>query len=180
MDYDLDAALSDYVHREISRQLASRSGMKAAEITSYDSKNHLIKAKIQPEGWETGWFAPHTVGLGIAVGQSVGDQIKVGFLGGDIESPVSMGPLHSDKNRAPEAKSKELVITRAGATIKIDKDGNISHTTSGKMTFNASGLEVTGDFKASGGVFTHNGKDVGSTHKHGGIQVGPANTDVPI
>lgn len=147
----MPADLDDYIMRVVDRHLASRShGQKVATITGYDKDNHLIKATLEPDGIETGWFNPHTPGFGIAVGQTVGDQIKVGFLDGNIETPVSLGPLYSDQQRPPVVESGEMIMTMSGATMKIDKTGAISHTTSGSVHVTTTGGDI--NLNSSGNV----------------------------
>jgi len=182
------ADLSDVIHREFERALAKHPGIKAATVTSYDSKTHRMKVKMQPDGVETGWMPVQTVhagsGIGIVAGPAIGDQVIIGHIGGDIESPVHLGRLHSDNERPPEAQSGEVVIVASNYTLKFGKDGNLSISGSGDINITAGNLkltgnlQVTGDVKASGGVFQHNSHDVGSTHLHtqvvhGGDQSGP-------
>ncbi|MDZ5448964.1 phage baseplate assembly protein V [Labrys sp. ZIDIC5] len=174
----------DYLHREIDRHLARRSGIKAATITSYDPKRHAIKATIQPDGFETGWF-PHSVahvgnGFGIVAGPTPGDQIMVGFIDGDLESPVNLGRVHSDKERPPVAESGEVVIQSKGVTIKIDKDGNIGITGGAGLNFTGQNIKLSGNVAIEGGTLTHEGVNIGHDHEHTAVQPGPANTGPPV
>ena len=184
-DSDLRDVLDDYVNQAINRYMASRQlGIKPATITSYDPSTYSIKATIQPDGHETGWF-PHSTthignNFGVVAGPSIGDQIMIGFLDGDPEQPVNLGRSHSDKERPPVAQSGEVVVQTKQTIIKMDKDGNLAISAPTGISMTVPNMTIAGNLAITGGSLTHNGKDVGSDHVHSGIQVGPANTGPPV
>ncbi len=160
--------LADYIHAEIERHLASHAGIKAAEISAYDPKRHAIKATLHPDGIETGWFPMGTShvgnGFGVVMGPNVGDQIMVGFLGGNIDSPVHLGRLHSDKEQPPVANSGEVVIQHGnGATIKIT----------------STGITITGNVDFVGGYVKSKGHLIDDTHLHTNVTPGGGLSGVP-
>lgn len=160
--------LQSYIHGEIARHLASLPGTKAAEITAYDASNHRIKAKLWPDDIETNWFPMGTShvgnGFGVVMGPSVGDQIMVGFLDHNINAPVHLGRLHSDKERPPVAQSGELVIQhQSGGTIKIT----------------STGITITGNVDFNGGYVKAKGHLIDDTHLHTNTMPGGGLSGVP-
>jgi uncharacterized protein involved in type VI secretion and phage assembly len=153
--------IRDIVQQEIARHMASQPGIKAAEISAYDPKRHAIKATLKPDDIETGWFPVGTShvsnGGGVVMGPGVGDQIVVGFLGGNMDSPVHLGRLHSDKEQPPTANSGEIIMKQGNVTFKIT----------------GSGIDVTG------GYVKVNGHAIDDTHTHTGVTPGSGVTGVP-
>ena len=171
--------LAGYIHHQISRHLASRPGIKAAEVTAYDPKRHAIKAMLHPEKIETGWMPMGTShvggGHGVVIGPTVGDQILIGFLGSNINNPVHLGRLHSDKQQPPVAQSGEIVMKhKTGALIKIDKDGNMT------LDVLSKGLTINGNVDFTGGYVKSKGHSIDETHRHKDVTPGLDLTGVPV
>jgi len=175
----MSADIEDLIRRTVDQMMTRQPHPRIATVTSYDPNRHAIKAKHQPEGHETGWIPIGTMhignGIGMAIGPNVGDQVIVGFLEGDIETPFVMGRVHSDQERPPVAQSGEVVIQTSNSLLKIDKSGNITITSGGNLAVSASGSMAL----TSGGPLTHNGKDIGSDHMHTGVQPGGSLTGPP-
>ena len=160
--------LADYIHNEIARALASHPGIKAAEVSAYDPKRHAIKAMLHPDEIETGWFPMHTShvgnGFGVAMGPNLGDQIVVGFIGGNMNSPVHLGRLHSDKEQPPVAQAGEMVIQHGnGALIKIT----------------SAGITINGNVDFTGGYVKSKGHVIDETHLHINTQPGAGLSGTP-
>lgn len=174
--------IEDLVRRIVDQVLSRRPKPMIGTVTSYDPNRYAAKVLLQPKGVETGWLPIETGhignGVGIAIGLTSGDQVKLDFVGGDRDAPVITGRLHSDQERPPLAQSGEIVIqTAAGFILKADQSGALTITLNGKdLTINAGGGNVHIN---SAGLF-HNSKSVGDTHKHGGVTAGASDTDVPI
>jgi len=144
-----DDGLANMIRREAAQPANARAPIRVAEVTSYDPDTHSVKAKILPDGTETGWFPLGVIhvgkGHGIAAGATEGDQLVVGFLEGDHSAPVVLSRLGSDDQPPPKVKSGEIAIwhksgtrdffsadgthtkTHAkGGTVTWDKDGNLT------------------------------------------------------
>lgn len=165
--FDLIDTIRDVVQQEIAREKASNPGIKAAEISAYDANRHAIKATLHPDEIETGWFPVGTShvssGGGVVHGPSVGDQIMVGFLDGNINAPVHLGRLHSDKEQPPIAQSGEIIFKQGGVVFKIT----------------ASGITITGNVDFNGGYVKAKGHAIDDTHLHTGVVPGSGLTGVP-
>lgn len=180
--------LHDYVHREIDRALTRVPGLKAATITGYDPKTYTMKAMLHPDERETAWFPVNTLhvgdNFGVAVGPTLGDQIVVGFIDNNMETPTHIGRLHSDKEKAPEVQSGEVLIkTGTGVTIFIDKDGKLLISSNGTpITIDASGgnIAIKGNVDFSDGYVKHNGHDIGDTHMHTDVLSGADLSGPPL
>lgn len=168
----MGADFEDVVRRIVDQTMTRQPQPRVATVTAYDPNRHAIKAKHQPEGHETGWVPIGTMhignGIGMAIGPAVGDQVILGFLEGDIETPFVMGRVHSDQERPPVAQSGEVVIQTSNSLIKIDKSGNVTLTCGAGLTVSAQGDIAL----SSSGKLTHNGHDIGSDHLHTNVVPG--------
>jgi uncharacterized protein involved in type VI secretion and phage assembly len=160
--------LADYIQHEIARALASQPGIKAAEVSAYDPKRHAIKAMLKPDGIETGWFPMHTShvgnGFGVTMGPNIGDQIVVGFLGHNMNNPVHLGRLHSDKEQPPTVNAGEMLMK--------DQNGN-------SIKFTASGIAINGNVDFSNGYVKSNGHAIDDSHQHKDTAPGAGLSGVP-
>ena len=182
------------IRREIERSKANSAQTKPALVTAYDPDRHAIKATLQPEGVETGWFpiATHAIGngYGLTVGPQIGDQIKVGFDDGDINTPHMMGRVHSDTDRPPKALPGETLLqhsnggkislTAAGATVSIGGT-TFNIAPSGAVTINAGSnpVNITGAVSFTGPSVQHNGHEIGATHTHTLVTPGSGSSGPP-
>ena len=160
--------LAEYIQHEIARAMASRPGIKAAEVSAYDPKRHAIKAMLKPDDIETGWFPMGTShvgnGFGVVMGPAVGDQIMEGFLGDSMHNPVHLGRLHSDSQQPPTAQSGEIVISHSsGASIKIT----------------ATGITINGTLDINGGYIKAKGHSIDETHLHTNVPPGGGLSGAP-
>ncbi|MCC3246664.1 phage baseplate assembly protein V [Methylocystis sp. WRRC1] len=139
--------IENLIFRCLERFLATKSAERYGIVTSYDPKKHAAKVKIQPSGQETGWIPIHAHhigdGWGILVGLSPGDQVRLGYSGGDFEVAEIISRVHSDEDKPPQVESGEILLkhTEAGS-FKFDKDKNMVWT-------GANGQVVTTDKKGN-------------------------------
>ena len=160
--------LADYIQSEIARALASRPTIHAAEVSAYDPKRHAIKAMLHPDEIETGWFPMHTShvgnGFGVTMGPNIGDQIVVGFLGANMNNPVHLGRLHSDKEQPPTVQAGEMLLK--------DQNGN-------SIKFTATGIAINGNLDINGGYIKAKGHVIDDTHQHTNTMPGGGLSGVP-
>jgi phage baseplate assembly protein gpV len=108
------------IKKEVSRALSHRTHLRIGTVSGYDPKTNAVKVIYQPDGSESGW-APHSRhaagkvvshvhGPTPGTKENPGDQAVVGFFDGDMENPVILGYMHSDKDPPPEVKSGETMI----------------------------------------------------------------------
>lgn len=130
-----DDDICNLIRREIGRALGSRAHSRIGLCTSYDPKTHSAKFKMKPDDQETGWATIACSAAGQAVshvhgptpgdGKETGDQALITFLDGDMENPVVIGWLHSDKDKPPEVKSGETMLRHTPQ--EKGKDGKKKH-----------------------------------------------------
>lgn len=128
-------ALLDVMRREAERVGTNLAMPRMGTVTSYNPDTHHIKARLQPEGFETGWFpwAASIVGNGSGMFSppSPGDQVVVIFQEGHGGSPIGVGAVYSDSARsvvegAGGAPSGEVwLVHRGGARLRLLNDGSI-------------------------------------------------------
>lgn len=130
--------LQNMIHQEIERALRGVTIEIDGLCTAYDPTNHLAKVALQPEGQETGWLQIEVLhagnGFGILVGltpgdgKSTGDQVKVRFSYGDLESGKVSLRSHSDVDKPPPVQSGEvLMMHSSGSKHYFDQSGNVTH-----------------------------------------------------
>jgi uncharacterized protein involved in type VI secretion and phage assembly len=135
------------------------------EIDSYDPKSHTAKVKFdtdldnQGNPRISGWL-PHRVTSAGANGSMVfgptpGDQVVVHYAEGDQEGGVISHFVHNDVHKPPKVESGEFNLTSHSAVVFIDKNSNVSITTSGNITMQANQISLT-----ASGQFTINGNKV--------------------
>jgi len=128
-------SLDNLILSVVERWWAGRYSERHAIVSSWDSKNHLAKVTLQPEGQETGWLPVETshigqnygILIGLQPGQAgvdakgqggqsgpeqnnQGDQVIVRWQEGDVESGKVAGRVHSDQDKPPEVKSGEMLL----------------------------------------------------------------------
>lgn len=100
------------------------------------------------------------------------DMVWVEFINSDPRHPVITGW------RNPKTGNVNGVRHWHHAKITINADTNIESTAQ-KHIFTGD-IEITGNFKATGGSFLHNGVNVGSSHQHSNVQPGSGNSGPPV
>ena len=127
--------LENLIYRCIDNWAAGRRHERYGLCSSYDDKNHLAKAIIQPDGVETSWIPIEVQhagnGFGALIGltpgdnQKPGDQVIVQFQEGEFEAGRVVGRVHSEVDQAPQVKSGEMLhMDSKGHNLFFDKDGN--------------------------------------------------------
>lgn len=122
--------LMNLVRREAMRVMRNHTRPRVGIVTAYNPKTHMVKVKLQPKGNETSWIpvSAHHMGngFGVMVAPKIGDQVEVGFQGGDSHTPRVVGRFHSDQDKPPQIEAGEVLVKHeSGAGIYINKDGDI-------------------------------------------------------
>lgn len=129
MDHLLDA-----MRREATRVAENVAQPRMAIVSSYNPSDHTIKARLQPENVETGWFpwASSVVGngWGMFAPPSPGDQIVVLFQEGYGGSPVGVGAIFNDSDRpvvegAGAPSGEAWLVHQSGSRIRLLNDSSI-------------------------------------------------------
>ena len=155
------------------------------------------RVRVQSGELQTDWLRWNTTRAGafsIWVPPSVGEQVWLGCIGGNPETAVIIGSLHSSDHPAPGSSLKEIVLTAPdGASFRYDAEASALEAqgmktahikASASVTLETPLVECTdhlktrtfelteggtmkGDVTHSDGSLSSNGK-VLHTHKHPG------------
>lgn len=146
--------MQNIVHRDMERLLSSRYSERIGLVTSYDPDRHAAKVSFQPEGFESGWIPIHGHhignGWGIVIGHQIGDQVRVSFQEGDMETGAIVARLHSDEDKPPRVESGEMLLRHeSGSRIMFGRDKSLTVTDAvgSEMKFDGQGAF---NFKVSG------------------------------
>jgi uncharacterized protein involved in type VI secretion and phage assembly len=75
-----------------------------------DKDNYECNVKLKNRDLELRKVPIATQGIGLAYAPRVGDLVLVGFVEGDINSPIMLGRLYNDKDRPPLSDEEEIVF----------------------------------------------------------------------
>ncbi len=75
-----------------------------------DKDNYECNVKLKNKELELRKVPLTTQGIGLTYIPRVGDLVLVGFVEGDINSPIVLGRLYNDKDRPPVSKDEEIVF----------------------------------------------------------------------
>ena len=91
------------------------------ELPLYDESNQLIWARLA-QGWAS-------AGFGLFHIPEVGDEVVLGFLGGDPAQAIVLGSLYSSKRKPAYEITAENTIraitTRSGIVIELDEENKV-------------------------------------------------------
>lgn len=91
------------------------------ELPLYDKNNQLIWARLA-QGWAS-------EGFGLFHVPEVGDEVVLGFLGGDPAHAIVLGSLYSSKRKPAyeitEENTIRAVTTRSGIVIELDEENKV-------------------------------------------------------
>ncbi|ROR58440.1 UNVERIFIED_ORG: phage baseplate assembly protein V [Providencia alcalifaciens] len=133
---------------------------------------------------------------------TVGEQVLIGAIGGELTTGFVLGSLYSNANPAPTHSANALhhtfpdgavieasdeisattkkVICKASVEIKLDTPNVICTNNLTTATLNVEkGGEMTGNFNHNGGAITSNGVVI-HTHQHGGVRSGGDTSGEPV
>lgn len=151
------SAIVNLIHREVERARQNIASTRIGEITLYDNKKYLVKVKIIPEGYETGWIPLATPyagdGFGLLVGPCIGDQVVVDYQEGDYQTGICSARLFNEVDVAPNPGpecGEVFLIHKSGTYLQFKDNGDILIHCEGKITSDADEWEHTGDVRING------------------------------
>ncbi|PKB88499.1 baseplate assembly protein [Ewingella americana] len=184
-----------------------RNIVRVGSIIEVDAENWLCR--VSTGNLETNWLSWLTARAGTSKTwwkPSVGEQVLLLSIGGDLSTAFVLPAIFSNDNPPPSTSEDALVVTFPdGAKFQYDPaSGQLAVSGIKTMTIAASteilfdtpkvrcstlletpqlmvtqGGEMQGDISHSGGKFASNGV-VLDAHKHSGVQTGGGNTGGPV
>lgn len=117
-------SFANQIRLQAEMQAGRRVLSKLAIVKSYDPGAYAAKVSLQPEDTLTGWLPVATMqagnGSGIYAPPSSGDQVKVTFIEGDIESGVVECAFFNDEDRPLSVPSGEIwLVSKGGAKVEL-------------------------------------------------------------
>ncbi|CAJ0705806.1 phage baseplate assembly protein V [Ralstonia holmesii] len=143
---------------------SGKSHSKAGIVTSYDPGTASARVRLQPidpdqpDNSLTGWLPVCTPwvgnGWGLDAPVSIGDQVIVQFIDGEVENGFITCRLFSDAQRPTGAKSGEFFLShQSGAYVKLTNDGKL--LINSQVEIDASGptinIQATGNVNVQAG-----------------------------
>lgn len=114
------------------------SGLEIAKVKKTDEdpdgeRRVQVSLPLRTDGDQGIWVrvaSPYASnGIGIEFLPEIGDEVVLGFLGGDPDSPILLGALHSSANPAPivpdEQNTLKTIVTKAKHKLTFDDDKKI-------------------------------------------------------
>lgn len=140
---------------------SGKSHSKSGIVTSYDPGTASARVRLQPADPDfpdnslTGWLPVCTPwvgsGWGLDAPVSIGDQVIVQFIDGDIENGFITCRLFSDAQRPTGAQSGEFFLTHAsGSKLQFHNDGTVTLVSAGTLTSQAPQWNHTGPMNITG------------------------------
>lgn len=141
--------LWDQIAQFVRDMIASQATTRIGLISAYDPASYAIKALIQPEDVETGWFPLGSMWVGPNWGAYfapiLGQQITLLFEQGHWDCPVGIVQLASVSSPPVPVPTGEAIIQHAtGTNLHFDSAGNLNTTVTGNLN-----ATVTGNLNAT-------------------------------
>jgi phage baseplate assembly protein gpV len=164
---------------ENSRRLNNLNNI--ATIIAVDAEKGLCRVEIAEN--QTDWIPFRSGRSGasqIWIPPSVGEQVELVSMGGELSTAYVGGSLHSDDNPVPSNPTHPQMTLPDGANFRYDIDQHeliINLPSGGKALLDAdlgvSGTVIATDFVTADGVSL-------KKHFHGGVKLGPEVTTPPV
>ncbi|WP_316853454.1 phage baseplate assembly protein V [Ralstonia holmesii] len=140
---------------------SGKSHSKAGIVTSYDPGTASARVRLQPidpdqpDNSLTGWLPVCTPwvgnGWGLDAPVSIGDQVIVQFIDGEVENGFITCRLFSDAQRPTGAQSGEFFLTHeSGSKLQFHNDGTVTLISAGTLTSQAPQWNHTGPVQIDG------------------------------
>lgn len=146
--------LWDQIAQYVRDQIGTQAVTRIALISAYDPDSYAIKALVQPENVETGWFPLGSLWVGPSWGAYFGpildQQITLLFEQGHWDCPIGIVQLPSVTSPPVPVPSGEAIIQhQTGTKLHFDNAGNLNATTTADLNLTAKGNT---NLTVSGGV----------------------------
>lgn len=143
LQFGLEADWFAEINRDVSPPpaAAQRPGVSGLEIAKVMKTNEdpdgerrvQVSLPLRKDGAQGVWVrvaSPYaSKGIGIEFLPEIGDEVVLGFLGGDPDSPILLGSLHSSANPSPivpdEKNTLKTIVTQAKHKLTFDDDKKI-------------------------------------------------------
>ena len=151
------AGLASVMRREAEIVASQRATTKIGIVSGIHKSKHAAKVMIQPEGVESGWLPVGTVAIGKGWGlhclPSLGDQVVVHFVDGDLASGViGMRVFSLADAPAPSESGEFQLIHQSGSYLKFLANGMVLMKSAAAMT-----IESAASLTLKGGSVTIEG-----------------------
>ena len=111
------------IKRIAEEEVKKQRSLELAEVTSIyphkganDNDNYECDVKLKNGGNELRKVPVVTSHIGFAHVPNIGDLVLIGYIGGNVNSPVIMGSLYNDDQRPPLNDAGEIVYESPDAT----------------------------------------------------------------
>ena len=126
-------------------------------VSAYNPNDYTIRAILQPEGVETGWIplASQWAGnnLGAVFGPAIGDQVRIDFIGGEVEAALAGGRFFNVNAIPPIVQSGQgAIVDGAGSYVRLNNDGTITLGATNGITSTTPLLKQVGNLEVDGNV----------------------------
>jgi phage baseplate assembly protein gpV len=178
----LQAVVRDELHSLFTIDLGIVTQVYTNEGGSGDN-NLAVSARMRGSALEL-QHIPVAVGrLGVSLSPRVGDLAVVGFISGDVNSPVVIGFLYDEQTRPPDAKATELVYVVPDDADEDARRVEVQLPSGNKLTLQDKKLTVTMGgttltLEADGAITLEAGGDI-SLKAQGAISI-EAQTDLKV
>lgn len=170
--------------------------IRTGVVTEVNAEDWLCR--VQTGELETTWLNWLTLRAGRSRTwwkPSVGEQVLLLSMGGDLTTAFVLPGIYSDDNPPPSTSEDAMVMTfpdggwleyepeqgrwliKATSTLRIEAPDNIDLAT-GLLTITAAKTRIKGAVEQTGGSMTSNGV-VADAHTHGGVVKGGDNSGGP-
>ena len=139
------AHVEDAMRRQAQRMIDAKSFTKIGVVTGFDARRYAAKVLLKPDDVETGWLPIGSLlvgnGWGIVAPPSLGDQVEVNFLDGNLQAGVIGARFYSAKS-APMGGSKPgefMLVHASGSRLRFLEDGTVELESAGNLDLNVGG-----------------------------------------
>lgn len=113
--------------RSAGIKITSRLGL----VTGYKPNKYAVKVSLQPEGVQTGFIRVAAAWLGAGWGMyappSIGDQVAVIFIDGDVSAGFAVCGLFDNAHAPTSVPSGEFwLVHKSGQSVKLTNDGKLT------------------------------------------------------
>lgn len=141
----MTGGLTNAMRREAQRMVDSKTFTKIGVVTGFDAQRYAAKVLLKPDDVETGWLPVGSTlvgaGWGLLTPPSLGDQVLVHFLDGNLQAGVIGVRFYSAKS-APMGGSKPgefLLVHASGSRLRFLENGNVELEAAQDLTLTVGG-----------------------------------------
>lgn len=148
----MTGGITNAMRREAQRMIDGKAFSRVGIVTGFDAQRYAAKVLLKPDDVETGWLPVGSTlvgaGWGLLTPPSLGDQVLVHFLDGNLQAGVVGVRFYSAKS-APMGGSKPgefLLVHASGSRLRFLENGNVELETAQDLAMTVGGdLDVDVD-----------------------------------